>query len=200
MVLAPQEEGSPRAARFCSTRANGHRAIDGSRHGLWHILDDAVPPGCRGSFLKAALHYHCRRWLGHEKTAGPIDIDCFGQRTPGWLAFSGRFGKAGVEIGFERAVHKERRLLGAGDPCQPELLDQPILQSIKQPLHTSLGLRRECKDRLYTESQKRLSHLSGRLLPGQLLLHGPVIVVTTEDPMAIPCTWPRECRSRARSV
>src|SRR5688572_22574383 len=43
----------------------------------------------------------------------------------------------------------------------------------------------ERKDRLYTESQKRLSHLGGCLLPGQLLLHGPVIVVTTEDPMAI---------------
>src|SRR6478672_4670807 len=85
------------------------------------------------------------------KAADPIDINFLGQRSPCQLAFAGRLCEPSIEIRFENAIEKSACLFRGGNPRQPKLLNQTVLECIKQSLDASFGLRRERKDRFNTQ-------------------------------------------------
>ena len=84
---------------------------------------------------------------GIVETDGPVDIQRFRNRTPGFFGLAGSDGEAAIKLsdkGWQESIGRFR----GGDLRQVQFRRQAVLEGAKEPLDAPLGLRGEGKDGL----------------------------------------------------
>ena len=111
-------------------------------------------------------------------------VEVFGSRTPSFFGFARRATETSVVVRQESA----QDLVG-GDPIigsgQTQFAGETILKSAPETFDAALGLRTLGSDIGDAELLQSTAELSRLTATGELLFHGPVIVIADEDTVAV---------------